>query len=73
MSVVLVWLWDGFSQERPALLKEMAPSTVSGRRILETMDSGVPSDPKAMDEMASTPEECPRERLSANSRQTTPP
>ena len=51
----------------------MAPSAVSGRRILETMDSGVPSDPEATDEMASTPKECPGERLSANNRQTTPP
>ena len=44
----------------------MASSAISGRRVLETMDSGVPSDPEATNEMASTPEECPGERFSAD-------
>ena len=36
------------------------------RKEMETMDSGVPSDSEATDEMASTPEECPGERFSAD-------
>ena len=38
------------------------------RRILETMNPGVSSDPETAHEMASTSKECPRERLSVSNR-----